>query len=140
VVLQVVSITIMVFWDDSILCHILQSNLRAGVPQSWNGRLKNRGLINNRIRGFLFSPASRPALGINQSPIQWVLRALSLGIKHSWYYNSIPPYIILKWCLIKHRDNFTFTSTDQYIQVLGNDNNKSPQREKITRDTKSFVT
>lgn len=134
-----VSNNITVFWNDSILCHILQSNLRAGVPQSCNGRLKNWGLINNRIRDFLFPPASRPALGINQSLIPWVLRARSLGIKHSWNYNSTPPYIILKWCLIKHRD-FTFTSTGQYIQRLGNDNNESPQREKITRDSKSFVT
>jgi hypothetical protein len=30
---------------------------------------------------FLFTIASRPALGPTQSPIQWVPRALSLGVK-----------------------------------------------------------
>jgi hypothetical protein len=30
---------------------------------------------------FLFTTASRPALGPTQSPIQWVPRALSLGVK-----------------------------------------------------------
>jgi hypothetical protein len=57
---------------------------------------------------FLFTTASRPALGPTQSPIQWVPGALFLGIKrqgreadHSppssaevknpWSYASIPP-------------------------------------------------
>jgi len=30
---------------------------------------------------FLFATASRPALGPTQPPIQWVLGALSLGVK-----------------------------------------------------------
>jgi hypothetical protein len=32
---------------------------------------------------FLFTTASRMALGPTQPPIQWVLRALSLGVKQS---------------------------------------------------------
>jgi apolipoprotein N-acyltransferase len=58
--------------------------------------------------------------------IQWVLRASTLGVKqlrheadHStvsndevknvWSYTSTPQYVIMVWCLVKHRDNFTFT-------------------------------
>jgi hypothetical protein len=33
---------------------------------------------------FLFTTASRTALGPTQSPIQWVLGALSLGVKRLW--------------------------------------------------------
>jgi hypothetical protein len=64
-------------------------------------------------------------MGPNQPPIQWVLGALSLGVKrpgreadHSppssaevknvWSYTSIPEYVFMAWCLVKHRDNFTF--------------------------------
>jgi hypothetical protein len=72
----------------------------------------------------LSSTASRAALGPTQSPIQWLMGALSLGIKrlgrevdHSppssaeikneWSYTYTSPYVL--WCLIKLRDNFTFT-------------------------------
>jgi hypothetical protein len=67
---------------------------------------------------FLFAIVSRPALGPTQPPIQWILRALSLGIKqpaceadHSplscaevktaWTYTFILPYLLVTWCLIK---------------------------------------
>jgi hypothetical protein len=57
---------------------------------------------------FLFTTASRPALGPTQPPIRWVPGALSLGIKrpgreadhsppsstevkHAWSYTSTPP-------------------------------------------------
>jgi hypothetical protein len=33
------------------------------------------------VQGFLFSTASRPTLGLTQTPIQWVPGALSTGIK-----------------------------------------------------------
>jgi hypothetical protein len=64
------------------------------------------------LKNFLFSTASRPALGPTQPPIQWVQGALSSGVKqqgreadHSpptsaevkkmWIYTSIPPYAFL---------------------------------------------
>jgi hypothetical protein len=28
-------------------------------------------------------------------------------VKNAWSYISAPPYIILSWCLSKHRDDFT---------------------------------
>jgi hypothetical protein len=68
---------------------------------------------------------SRTALGPTQPPIRWVLGALSLGVKrkwreanhslpssaevkNAWSYTSTPQYVFMAWCLVKHRDNFTF--------------------------------
>jgi len=61
-----------------------------------------------------------------QPPIQWVPGALSLGVKrperqadhsppsnakvtNAWGYTSTPQYVFMVWCLVKHKDNFTFT-------------------------------
>jgi hypothetical protein len=43
----------------------------------------NRGRISSpgRVKNFLLSASSRPALGPTQSPIQWVRRALSSEAK-----------------------------------------------------------
>jgi hypothetical protein len=41
---------------------------------------------------FLYSTASTPALGSNQPPVQWVLGALSLGVKRPGHEaDSSPP-------------------------------------------------
>jgi hypothetical protein len=74
---------------------------------------------------FLFALTSRSAWGSTQCPLQWVLEAVSLGvkwlghdgdhshlssaeIKNGWNYNSTPPYVFMVRCLIKHRAIFTF--------------------------------
>jgi hypothetical protein len=91
--------------------------------------LDDRGSRFDSKRGlgiFLFTTASRMALGPTQPPIQWVSGALSLGVKrpereadhslpssakvkNAWSYTSIPRYVFMVWCLVKHRDNFTYT-------------------------------
>jgi hypothetical protein len=74
---------------------------------------------------FLFSIMSSLALGPTQPPIQWVLEALSLGVKwpgceadhshpssakvkNAWLPTSTLQYIFKALCLVKHRDSFTF--------------------------------
>jgi hypothetical protein len=74
---------------------------------------------------FLFTTASRTALGPTQLPIQRVPGTLSLGVKrlgreayqsapfsaevkNAWSYTSIPQYVFMACCLGNHRDNFTF--------------------------------
>jgi hypothetical protein len=75
---------------------------------------------------FLFTTMSRMALGPTQFPIPWVPGALSLRVmwlgheadhsppssakvKNVWSYTSTPQYVFMAWCLVKHKDNFTFT-------------------------------
>jgi hypothetical protein len=74
---------------------------------------------------FLFSAISILALGLTQPPIQWMLAALSAGVKqprdeidhsppssakvtNAWIDTSVPPYVFIVWYLIKHRSKFTF--------------------------------
>jgi hypothetical protein len=73
---------------------------------------------------FLFTTASRTALGPSQPPMQWVPGALSLGVKrpvreadHShlvpkskneWSYTSVPQYAFMAWCSTKSTGT-TFT-------------------------------
>jgi hypothetical protein len=86
------------------------------------GRSSNPG----RVKNFLFSKSSRPALRSTQPPIQWVPGALSPGVKRPgreidqspptsaevnkmWLCTSTPPYAFMK-----HRDKFTFTLLASY--------------------------
>jgi hypothetical protein len=81
--------------------------------------------FDSRLSIFLFTTASRTALGPTQPPIQWIRAALSLGVKrpghevdhsppssakvkNAWSYTSTPQYVFMAWCLVKRRDNFTF--------------------------------
>jgi hypothetical protein len=73
----------------------------------WAGWPRGQSSSPGRVKNFLYSTASRPALGSTQPPIQWVLGVLSQGIKrpgreadHSppasaeakkmWIYTSTP--------------------------------------------------
>jgi hypothetical protein len=85
---------------------------------------------------FLFTTASRMALGSTQPPIQWVPGALSLEVKrpgheadhsppssaevkNAWSYISTPPIHLHGVVLSKRRYNFTFSWGGSYnIQIL----------------------
>jgi hypothetical protein len=70
---------------------------------------------------FLFTTVFIMALGSTQPPVQGVLGVKQLGceadhsplssaeVKNVWSYTSTPQYVFMAWCLVKHRDNFTFT-------------------------------
>jgi hypothetical protein len=36
-------------------------------------------------------------------------------VKNAWSYTSTPQYAFMAWCLVKHRDNFTFTFYVLYV-------------------------
>jgi hypothetical protein len=97
-------------------------NNRAVIVQSvqrWATDWTIRVLRFDSRRGleiFLFTTASRTALGPTQPPIQWVPGALSLGIKrpgseapHSppssqtmnGATHPLPQYAFIAWCLVK---------------------------------------
>jgi hypothetical protein len=33
----------------------------------------------------------------------------SAEVQNAWSYTSTPQYVFMAWCLVKHRDDFTFT-------------------------------
>jgi len=92
------------------------TELRAGLPvfDSWQGQ-----------EFFHFTTAYRPALGLTQPPLQraagahipWLKRytheahhsrSASAEVKNAWSYTSTTPHVFIAWCLVKHRDSFTF--------------------------------
>jgi len=78
-------------------------------------------------RIFLLATASRPTLGPTQSPTQWLPGVKRSGreadhsppssaeveVKNAWSYTSTPPIAFMAWCLVKHRNNFPFTSHNE---------------------------
>jgi hypothetical protein len=48
----------------------------------------------------------------------------SAEVKNAWSYTSTPQYVFVAWCLVKHRDNFTFftftLSLSSLPSILGN--------------------
>jgi hypothetical protein len=50
----------------------------------------------------------RPDREADQSPHS------STNVKNVGVIHPLPPYVFIEWCLIKHKDNFTFTSGNPY--------------------------
>jgi hypothetical protein len=110
--------------DMSTLTTVKSRDSSVGIALGYG--LDDRGSRVQSRRGlgiFHFTTASRTVLRPTQPPIQWILGAISLGVKrpvreadHSppkskneWRYTSTPQYAFMAWYLAKHRDNFTFT-------------------------------
>jgi hypothetical protein len=83
-----------------------------------------------QARILLFATTSTTALDPTQPPMQWVLQAISPGIrwlahdhsplyhskaKNVWSNASTHPYIFMIWCLIKHRDNFNLLLSNREL-------------------------
>jgi hypothetical protein len=82
--------------------------------------------------------------GAHPASIQWVAGVLAPGIKrppvklttylhlvprskNEWSYTSTPQYPFMAWCLVKHRDNFTFTETVcKGLDWTNNENGSEP--------------
>jgi hypothetical protein len=108
--------------------YLLSIQIRAVIAQSAN-RL-GYGLDDRGSR-FRFSAGAgifslHHRLGPTQPPIQWVQGAFYLGVKrpgheadhslpssaevkNAWSCTSTPQYVFMAWCLVNHRNNFTFT-------------------------------
>jgi hypothetical protein len=101
-------------------------------------RLDDRGsrvrFLGGGLGIILFTTVSGTALGPTQPPIQWVPAALSLEVKrpgreayhsppssaevmNAWNYTFTPQYVFMAWCLVKHRDDFTFT-LQYFVSVI----------------------
>jgi hypothetical protein len=59
----------------------LHSDLKCCSDWLRAGRTRGRSSSTGRVKNFLFSTSSRPALGSTQPPIKWVPGTLSLGVK-----------------------------------------------------------
>jgi hypothetical protein len=126
-------------------------SIATGYRLDWGRWSSSPGMVKN----FLFSTSSRPGLGSTQPPIQWVLGALSPGVKrpgreadHShpasaedkkmWSIHPLP-HVFMALCLDKHRDNFGALSLDPgYNERKWNSNfnaNKSIGRWLLKMDT-----
>jgi hypothetical protein len=97
--------------------------------------LRNWGLTPSVHKRFLCSPTVLvPELGPNQPTNQCVLGFFAKGwssqnakktthfhvmprLKKTWIYILHFPYFIA-WCLIKHRDNFTFTNNTDHLRHI----------------------
>jgi hypothetical protein len=55
------------------------------------------------VTGDSFSGVKRTSHETGHSPQS------SAEVKKTWSCTSTPPHVFMAWCLVKHRDNFTFT-------------------------------
>jgi hypothetical protein len=108
----------------------LKQNFHTKVKKKWVQTAKRQSGSVDRVMSLhrRVTPNSTDPINLefHQPPIQWVSGDLSLGWsgrdvkltthlhlvprwKNAWSYTSTPQYVFMAWCLVKHRDNFTFT-------------------------------
>jgi hypothetical protein len=113
--------------------------LGAGIAQWYSAGLRSWMIGGSRLGNFLFTAVSRPALGPTQTPIQWIPRALSLGVKRRGREadHSPPSSAEVKNCVqlylhspntpswrgakLQNRDNFNFYTFSVFIYNIYQD-------------------
>jgi hypothetical protein len=77
------------------------------------------------------SPRPDRLLGLIHSPIKLVpgvkrperesghIPPSVAEVEDTWGHTSTHPYVFLAWCLVKHRDNFTFCSVSHAVEQGG---------------------
>jgi hypothetical protein len=63
-------------------------------------------------------PASYPMSTGGHFPGDKVAGASSWPVKNAWLYTSIPQYVLMMWCLAKHRDDFTDDNSLEIERIL----------------------
>jgi hypothetical protein len=53
--------------------------------------------------------------------------------KNEWSYTSTPQYVFMEWCLVKHRDNFTFTFISSVLMYELSPSITAPVEKKTRR-------
>jgi hypothetical protein len=76
--------------------------------------LDGRGSI--LCRGIQTGSGTNPAFILTGTG-QYYSPQYNAEIKNTWRYTSTPQYVFMAWCLVKHRDNFTFTFTGHYFKL-----------------------
>jgi hypothetical protein len=106
-------------FSSNRICKMSKSwnNLVSVVTTLWSGQLKNRVWIPSKDKGFFFFIRTcRPALESSQPPIQWVLVALSLGIKRLRHEADHLPLSSIE---VKNEWSYTFTPPCSIIVCTG---------------------
>jgi hypothetical protein len=94
------------------VCHVFPSGDRDSSVSIVTGYgLDGWHSIPSRGKIFLFSTASRLALGPTQSPIKWVLRNFSLEVKWPWHE------AITRLHLVPRSKMVEVHSTSQYVMA-----------------------
>jgi hypothetical protein len=110
---------------NNIFAGIFKSRGSAVGIATGYGLDDSRSSSPGKVKNFHFSISSKLALGHIQPPIQLVPGTLfpdvksqgreadhsprtNAKVKKTWIYTSTPPHIFMAYCLIKHKDNFTF--------------------------------
>jgi hypothetical protein len=90
------------------------------VTRHWPGRPRNQGLIPGRDKRLFFSFSNcRDGLW---SRIQRLPAAgsppSSAEVKNTWGCAFTHPYVFIRWCLVKHRNNSEFFSSEQNLKSV----------------------
>jgi hypothetical protein len=87
----------------------------AGLRAGWSAGDGNFSLHHRVQTGSGAHPASYSVPGALSLWVKWPGREVdhsppsNAEVKKVWSYTSTPQYVFMAWCLVKHREDFTFT-------------------------------